>query len=154
MIDLHVHTNISDGSFSPEEVVRMAAEKGITALAVTDHDTIAGIDRARTEAAALGVEFVAGVEVSTQWDHGILHMLGYFIDPNNPELLTALDYLKNGRQERIPKIISKLNGCGVRVSAEEVNELLWAECRADLMSPMYLCKRSMWRPYKMPSTCI
>jgi 3',5'-nucleoside bisphosphate phosphatase len=123
MIDLHVHTNISDGTCSPEEVIRIAAEKGIVAIAVTDHDTVAGIDRARTEGVTNRIEVVAGVEVSTQWDHGILHMLGYFIDPHDPELLRALDYLKNGRQERIPRIISKLNDCGVSISEEEVYEL-------------------------------
>jgi predicted metal-dependent phosphoesterase TrpH len=123
MIDLHVHSNISDGTYSPEEVIRIALEKGVTAIALTDHDTVEGVERARTEGAAAGIEVVPGVEVSTQWDHGILHMLGYFIDPHSPQLLQALDYLKNGRQERIPRIISKLKDCGVGISEDEVYDL-------------------------------
>lgn len=123
MIDLHVHTNISDGTLSPEDVIARAAETGITAIAVTDHDTIEGIARAQVKGAATGIEVVPGVEVSTQWDHGILHMLGYFIDLYEPELIRALNYLKNARQERIPRIISKLRDCGVSVSEDEVYEL-------------------------------
>lgn len=120
MIDLHVHTTMSDGTFSPEEVVRKAAETGIKAIAVTDHDTVAGVTRARAEGVTSGIEVVAGVEVSTHREHGILHILGYFVNCNDPELLCALEYLRNGRRERIPKIISKLRNCGVHVSEAEV----------------------------------
>lgn len=121
MIDLHVHTNVSDGSFSPREVVRMAANLGMKAIALTDHDSVAGITEAQIEASAIGVEVLPGVEISTEWDTGILHLLGYFINPNDPDLLNALGYLKNGRQERIPKIISKLNDQNVHITVEEVS---------------------------------
>jgi len=120
MIDLHVHTNVSDGSFCPREVVRMAANLGIKAIALTDHDSVAGITEAQIEGSALGVEVLSGVEISTEWDNGILHLLGYFVNPNDPDLLSALGYLKNGRQERIPKIISKLNDQNVHITVEEV----------------------------------
>jgi predicted metal-dependent phosphoesterase TrpH len=123
MIDLHVHTTMSDGTFSPEEVALKAAANGIIAIAITDHDTVAGIASAVAEGARAGIEVVSGVEVSTQRDRGILHLLGYFIDPEHPDLLVTLEHLRNGRQERIPRIISKLWDCGVRVSEEEVYEL-------------------------------
>jgi 3',5'-nucleoside bisphosphate phosphatase len=123
MIDLHVHTNISDGTYSPEEVILVAAEKGVTAIAITDHDSVGGVDRARNRGAAVGIEVVPGVEVSTHWDHGIMHMLGYFIDPSDSELLSTLNYLKNGRRDRIPRIVAKLKDCGIRISEDEVYEL-------------------------------
>jgi len=122
MIDLHVHTNISDGTLSPEEVVRLAAAKGIRAIAVTDHDTVSGIARAQAEGLSAGVEIVPGLEVSTQWEHGILHVLGYFMDPHDTYLIRTLDYLRQGRQERIPKIIEKLRQCSVEISEGEVYE--------------------------------
>ncbi|MCX5861624.1 MAG: PHP domain-containing protein [Deltaproteobacteria bacterium] len=121
MIDLHVHTSMSDGTFSPERLVRLAADKGLQAIAITDHDTVAGIGPARTEGAILGVEVVAGVEISTQWPSGILHILGYFVDPENHALLVTLEHLRGGRLERIPKIIDKLRRCNVPISADEVH---------------------------------
>ncbi len=120
MIDLHVHTNMSDGSFSPAEVVRLAAERGIKAIAITDHDTVAGIAEAQAEGARIGVEVIAGVEISAQWDAGILHILGFFVHPDNPELLRVLEYLREGRQARVPQILSKLRDCNVHITIDEV----------------------------------
>ncbi|MGC9031137.1 MAG: PHP domain-containing protein, partial [Desulfomonilaceae bacterium] len=90
MIDLHVHTSMSDGTYSPAEVVEMARKKGLRAIAITDHDTVAGVEPARRAAADSGVEIVPGVEMSTEWPRGIMHILGYFIDVEHAPLLEAL----------------------------------------------------------------
>jgi 3',5'-nucleoside bisphosphate phosphatase len=120
MIDLHVHTNMSDGSLSPAEVVRLSAEKGLHAIAITDHDTVEGIAEAQAEGLESGVEVIPGVEMSVQWNPGIVHILGFFIRPDDRNLLASLAYLARGREDRIPRIVSKLNDCGVHISVEEV----------------------------------
>jgi hypothetical protein len=120
MIDLHVHTNMSDGSLSPAEVVRLSAQKGLQAIAITDHDTISGIAEAQAEGLKLGVEVISGVEMSVEWNPGIVHILGFFIRSDDRNLLESLAYLAQGRHDRIPKIVSKLSDCGVHISVEEV----------------------------------
>jgi predicted metal-dependent phosphoesterase TrpH len=120
MIDLHVHTTASDGTLSPGEVVRLAAENGITAVAVTDHDTVAGLAEAVEVGIRCRVEIVPGVEISAEWDRGILHLLGYFIERTDQDLLRTLDYLKRGREERTVGILSKLAGLGIEIPLEEV----------------------------------
>ena len=122
MIDLHVHTTCSDGTFSPEEVVRLAATRGLTALAITDHDTVLGVPAAAQEGDKHGIEVVPGLEISSQWNHGIMHILGYFIDIDHPELRKVLDFLKEGREARTPRIVSRLQQLGVNVSVEEIEQ--------------------------------
>jgi predicted metal-dependent phosphoesterase TrpH len=120
MIDLHVHTNMSDGSFSPAEIVALSAQKGLQAIAITDHDTVAGIAEAQAEGSRSGVEVISGVEMSVEWNPGIVHILGFFVNSDDRHLLESLAYLAQGRHDRIPKIVSKLNDCGVHISVEEV----------------------------------
>ncbi len=120
MIDLHVHTKASDGTLSPEEVVRYAASKGLKAIAITDHDTLDGVQRAQVEGARRGIEVISGIEISTQWDNGILHILGYYVDFEHVGLLKSLDFLQNGRHERIPKILLKLATHKIHISPAEV----------------------------------
>ncbi len=121
MIDLHVHTTMSDGTLSPVEAVRYAREKGLKAIAITDHDTITGIGPAQNEGATNGLEVIAGVEISADWATGIMHILGYFVRPDDPALLARLEWLSNGRRERIPRILEKLCVLGVHVTAQEVD---------------------------------
>lgn len=120
MIDLHVHTSMSDGTCSPETVVRMALERKLRAIAITDHDTVAGIKPAFNAGSELGVEVIPAVEMSTEWPHGIMHILGYFIDVENETLLNALSILRSGRMERVPRIVGKLRACNVLISTEAV----------------------------------
>lgn len=121
MIDLHVHTTMSDGTVSPREVVRLAALKGLQAIAITDHDTVAGVAPAQEEGRVEHVEVVAGVEISSQWEGGILHVLGYFVSLENLQLRNSLKYLQRGRIERVPKILSKLKDQDVIVTVDEVH---------------------------------
>jgi predicted metal-dependent phosphoesterase TrpH len=122
MIDLHVHTSMSDGTLSPEEVVRVAHDTGLCAIAITDHDTVAGVRRAQEKGVGLGIEVISGVEISTEWPNGILHMLGYFVCTEDRDMLQVLDSLRKDRQERILKIVSKLNDHHISVTVDEVDK--------------------------------
>lgn len=113
---------MSDGTVVPREVVRMAARKGLRAIAITDHDTIRALPEAQEEGASAGVEVVTGVEISAEWPNGILHILGYFVNPNDRQLVSTLEYLRKHRLERIPKILSRLQEQDVFISADEVRQ--------------------------------
>jgi predicted metal-dependent phosphoesterase TrpH len=121
VIDLHTHTTASDGTFSPAGLVRLAAEKGLSALAVTDHDTIDGIAAARYQAEKSGVAFVSGIEISAEFTKdGTMHILGYCIDETDRAFRDALQFLKDARKERNPKIIERLNEEGVSITLGDV----------------------------------
>lgn len=118
--DLHVHTTASDGMMTPEAVVDLARESGLAGIAVTDHDTVAGVERAQAAGEKWGFEVIAGVEVST-WANGQdIHILGYFIDIHDEKLLSGLKEQQESRQRRNSMIIDRLRAMGVRISMEEV----------------------------------
>lgn len=119
-VDLHCHSTASDGTLPPRDVVRLAKEANLGALALTDHDTIAGIADASDEATKLGVDFLAGIEISAEYPHpGTMHILGYGVDPENPSLKSLTETLIAGRDNRNPRIVAKLNEMGVNVSMAE-----------------------------------
>lgn len=126
--DLHLHTNYSDGTFSPAEVVEHARAHGLSALAVTDHDTMEGCPEAERACAAANIEFITGSELTAQQGEVELHILGYYIDPHHPRLLAELGRFQATRQERIREIVARLNRLQVPLRVEEVFEL--ANCRA------------------------
>jgi len=107
--DLHLHTICSDGTLNPDELVRQACEAGLSAIAVTDHDTVSGFARAREAGQKAGVEVLPGVELTAELDKVEIHVLGYLFDCNYQPLLDKLDLLKKNRVERIYKICDKLN---------------------------------------------
>ncbi|MDD5568730.1 MAG: PHP domain-containing protein, partial [Candidatus Omnitrophica bacterium] len=121
--DLHIHSNFSDGTDSPEDVVRLAAAGGLTAIALTDHDTVGGLARAIAAGQSAGVEVIPGIEFTTENPRAEIHILGYFIDQANPELAETLKKIQQGRFERIYKIVEKLKGLNVTIDPEEVFEL-------------------------------
>ncbi len=127
MIDLHTHSNASDGKLSPAELMRHAQAMGIEVIALTDHDTLSGLEEASLEAARIGIEFIPGVEISAEYNPGTLHMLGYFIDPSDPELIETLAWLRGGRDHRNHIILSKLAGLGCPLEWEEVEALAGGE---------------------------
>ncbi len=120
LCDLHAHTTASDGDLSPVELVNLAVETGLSALGVTDHDTVGGIAEAIEAAKIAGLALAPGVEISAEFVPGTLHMLGYFIDHECPELLEALEGMRGGRDVRNSKIIGKLNDLGLSISMDEV----------------------------------
>lgn len=120
-VDLHLHSLRSDGRLEPAEVVAWAQEAGLAAIALTDHDTVAGIEEAEEAAAALGMPFVPGLELSAyEADRGSTHLLGYFIDPGHSPLLGFLEEVRQSRVERAAEMVEKLNELGLSVSLEEV----------------------------------
>ena len=123
LIDLHVHSNASDGSFPPAEVVRHAKEGGLTAMALTDHDTVDGLAEAVAAGEQLGVEIIPGVEISAQFPSGTMHILGLFVDYHNGLLDQRLAVLKQARIDRNPQIINKLNALGLPVTMARVEEI-------------------------------
>ena len=120
MIDLHTHSTCSDGTLSPTQLVRAAREAGVTHLALTDHDTVAGLAEAREEAGIQGIAFLGGLEISAEFQPGTMHILGYGFDEGSPSLLEKLAYVQQARRDRNPKIVSILNRLGLGVTMEEV----------------------------------
>ncbi|MGH7410579.1 MAG: PHP domain-containing protein [Candidatus Methylomirabilis sp.] len=120
LIDLHAHTTASDGALSPEELVRLAKERGVSVLAVTDHDTLASIPRARAEAERVGLEIVPGVEVTAYVDDLEVHILGHFIDPDDARLMELFASSRDDRIERIRRMIDKLWSLGLPLDADEI----------------------------------
>lgn len=123
LIDLHVHTNASDGTFFPPEVVRLAQEKGLKAIAITDHDTIEGNEEAIKEGVKRGFEVIPGVEISCNHTTGEVHLLGYFVDLESETLKRRLALLRSYREERNPEIIRRLRTMGLDITYEEVREV-------------------------------
>lgn len=120
MIDLHTHTNISDGTLSPEAVVRRAREKNLSVIAITDHDIVDGVAEALRVGQEIGLRVIPGVEVSADSRAGAMHVLGYFIDHRDEALRQALKELRRYREERNPKIVRKLNDLGFDITYDEI----------------------------------
>jgi predicted metal-dependent phosphoesterase TrpH len=112
-IDLHNHSRISDGLLTPTELVRLAAKNQVTTLALTDHDDVGGLNEARTEAQALGMGFVNGVEISTTWHKHTIHVVGLNLDPTHAGLLSGLSQVRQGRFERAERIAHELARAGI-----------------------------------------
>ncbi len=119
--DLHTHTTASDGLLKPSELVKAAKQKGLGAVAITDHDTVSGVAEALKAGAELGIEIVPGIEISTQAaDNSEIHILGYYCDLNNREFLERLEKQRVLRDSRNDLIINKLQALGMDISIDEV----------------------------------
>jgi predicted metal-dependent phosphoesterase TrpH len=124
LIDLHTHTNFSDGTDTPTELVNKALASGITTLAITDHDSISGWDEA-ISALRPGLSLVPGAEISCQTTDGIsVHVLGLLFDPNHVELMNTLSKTRENRHGRMEKIIARINEAGIDISMADVLEQL------------------------------
>jgi predicted metal-dependent phosphoesterase TrpH len=122
-IDLHTHTNRSDGTFEPDELARRAAELGLQVVAVTDHDTTAGLEIAAAAGAAAGVEVVPGVEFSAEHLGSSVHVLCYWMDVGNEEFQGELSRLRDDRFRRGERMVEKLQELGFEISFERVREI-------------------------------
>lgn len=118
--DLHVHTVHSDGVLSPVEVVERAREAGLHAVAITDHDNVAGIDEAMEWGKRLGVMVIPGLELSTSHGDRDIHILAYFMDHHDPELLEYLSFFRQERLRRAERIVQKLHGLNVPLDLDHV----------------------------------
>jgi predicted metal-dependent phosphoesterase TrpH len=126
--DLHLHTQFSDGTFSPEELVAQARLHDLSAVALTDHDTVEGCDRAAVASRAAGIEFIPGTELTAEQDGHELHILGYFIDTQSPRLLSEIAHFQAVRQNRIREMVARLQALRVPLEAQSVFAL--ANCRS------------------------
>ena len=119
-IDLHTHSNASDGTDDPAEVVAEAARHGLTTIALTDHDTTGGWDEATAAALERGVDLVPGVEISTQHNGISVHLLGYLVDPANPDLVAEMEHARASRDTRMERMVALLARDGIPVTMEAV----------------------------------
>jgi predicted metal-dependent phosphoesterase TrpH len=122
-VDLHCHTTASDGFLTPAELVGRALEVGLRTIALTDHDTVEGINEAQSTAAEAGLEVIPGIELSSDLGHEELHILGYFVDPASQPLNEHTRWCREKRVERIARICERLTDLGLPVRFEEVQEL-------------------------------
>ena len=118
--DLHVHTNYSDSTFSPEEVVSHANEKGLAAIAICDHDSVDGIGPCKDFASKVGLEIIPGIEMSAEKVNAEIHILGYFIDWKSDWFRERLKEIQESRVERVYKIVEKLKGFNITIDPEDV----------------------------------
>ncbi len=126
-VDLHIHSTASDGKLTPAQVIRGAAEKGLVYIALADHDSVDGIAAAKKAAQAFpGLTVIPAIEISTDIPQGEVHILGYFFDYNNPQLLAKLEDFKNSRLRRAEQMVAKLDGLGVHIDWQRVLELAGA----------------------------
>jgi len=122
-VDLHIHTTASDGAYTPSEVVQEAAARGLTAIAITDHDTVAGIDEALEAARGTALGIMPGIELSAEQDSEEIHILGYCLDHHDKALQKKLAVLGRARRERAWRMVERLAGLGAPLCWERVVEI-------------------------------
>lgn len=122
--DLHIHTTFSDGSLTPYEVVKWASQKNIYAIAISDHDTIEGIECAINSSKLYDIIIIPGIELSCIFEDEEIHLLGYYFDLLNADLIETLKILKLSRETRGEKIIKKLNKLGFSLTIQEVYNIV------------------------------
>jgi 3',5'-nucleoside bisphosphate phosphatase len=121
LIDLHTHTNESDGTLEPVELIREAIRVGLDALGITDHDTFAGYDRALPVARTDGLDLVCGIELSTKDDGQTVHLLGYFLSGSPGAVIRErMNEIQRSRRERNERLVARLNGLGLDITFDEV----------------------------------
>lgn len=126
-IDLHTHSNVSDGALPPGDVVRAAHAAGLDGIALTDHDSMAGLPDARAVAEPLGLTVIGGCEVSAVLEHRPVHVLGYFMDPRHPRFAAEMAAIRSSRLDRARRMVERLNELGVAITYERVRQLAAGE---------------------------
>jgi len=119
-IDLHIHSTFSDGVYTPAEIVDLAKSQGVSAIAITDHDTAAGTDEAMRRGAEIGIEVISGIEISSWYGDISMHILGYRFQHADAKFNSRLKLLQDGREIRNSRIMENLNRLGIRVDIEEL----------------------------------
>jgi len=119
-VDLHIHSNNSDGACSVDEILQMAGERGLAAIAITDHDCVDAYPHAVERGAARGLEVITGVELSSNIGRSVIHILGYGIDTENPALRSKLSEMKQARYVRAQRMVANLNALGIDLRFDTV----------------------------------
>jgi 3',5'-nucleoside bisphosphate phosphatase len=125
LYDLHVHTTASDGVNSPEEVIAKAVKRGLAGFAITDHDTVDGIEPARQfiENHNIDIDFIPGIELNTDYGQDEVHILGYFINHREQSLINKLNEIRLERFQRAEKMVAQLQALGCNINIEQVGQL-------------------------------
>ncbi|MCH7564144.1 MAG: PHP domain-containing protein [Gemmatimonadetes bacterium] len=121
-LDLHVHSTASDGTVAPAEVVRLAAQGGLDVIAVSDHDSVAGVQEAREAARSYSIQIVPALEVSSTSSEREIHILGYFVEPEADSIAAHQERAGRVRNERMSEMVGRLNSAGVAVTMDDVLE--------------------------------
>ena len=127
LIDLHTHSNASDGTDTPTELVKKAKKAKLSALALTDHDTLSGLSEAITVSRELDLEFIPGCEIAVACEYGEIHLLGLWVNPDNTELNHALDTMLSARSKRNKAIVEKLQELGINLKYADLESLVTGE---------------------------
>lgn len=122
MIDLHVHTTESDGEYNPKDVIRMAKENNLEAIAIADHDTVSGLDEAIKEGKRIGVEVIPAIELNAEIEKGKMHILGYYMDYKDKDFMRAMEILRKDREDRNIKFIEEFNKQKINITLEQVKK--------------------------------
>ena len=147
MIDLHVHTTASDGTFTPSDVISLAKKAGLTAMAITDHDTVNGIDEALNKANEEKFELVPGIEISVG-DTENVHIIGLYINHKNNHLVQIVDIMKKNRFERNKMLIDNIKKEGFDISYEKVRDLMNTDNVGRLHIAHYMQKKGITNDYR------
>ncbi|UMZ73482.1 PHP domain-containing protein [Natranaerofaba carboxydovora] len=119
-VDLHIHSTYSDGIFTPYEIANKAYQSGLSAIAITDHDTILGLQELKK---IDFIEVIPGIEISSKYEGVEYHILGYFIDPLNEKLAVQLESYKQIRENRVKNILDQLGSIGIEIDYQEIKNL-------------------------------
>ncbi|MGE5416945.1 MAG: PHP domain-containing protein [Acidobacteriota bacterium] len=141
--DLHIHSTFSDGMLTPQELIDEALRIGLRGIALTDHDTVSGIETAAEYAAMRKYNLIPGIELNTEMGYFESHILGYFIDWKNDRLNSRLHELKESREQRAIKMVSKLNSMGIEIKINRVKEL----AKGDLVGRPHVAQAMMEKGY-------
>lgn len=142
-VDLHTHSTFSDGTFTPKELVSYGAKKGLSALALTDHDTLEGNDEAVFYGEKYGIEIIRGIEISTEYESTELHIVGLFMDNEREELISALKGLRESRKTRNIEMVQKLNEIGININYDEIAE----SAKGDVITRAHIAKEVIKKGY-------
>ncbi len=143
LADLHLHSTASDGKNDPKDVIRLASEKGLKAVSLTDHDTVNGLAEARIAASEHGIEFISGVELSTIFRNRECHILGYGFNDNDEQLSRVFRRQYEARVYRAKAIIAELNKLGFEIDFDEV----WAESNNAPVSRVHIARVMISKGY-------
>ena len=122
MIDLHVHTTASDGEYPPRDVIKMAKENDVETIAIADHDTVEGLEEAIDEGKKIGVEVIPAIELNAKVEKGKMHILGFYMDYNNPEFMKAIAALRKDREDRNAEFIAEFNKQNINITLDQVKK--------------------------------
>ena len=122
-VDLHLHTTHSDGTLTPRQLLQSCVDRGLKVVAITDHDSTEGLAEATEAGSEFGVKVISGIELSTDVPGSEIHMLGYFINPNDVQFQTILSNFREGRRNRAREMVKKLNAIGVSITWEHVSQI-------------------------------